>query len=100
MSILIGKTAKVGYFRPIIEDFDDGKLDNHIETVISHFGLDIAFDDAYAITKSKLIKKKNKGKIGEVLDLIIEKYKRRNSLILYWLKEQVLVVKALLSNSI
>jgi phosphate acetyltransferase len=25
MSILIGKTAKVGYFRPIIEDFDDGK---------------------------------------------------------------------------
>jgi phosphate acetyltransferase len=76
MSILIGKTAKVGYFRPIIEDFDDGKLDNHIETVISHFGLDIAFDDAYAITKSKLIKKKNKGKIGEVLDLIIEKYKK------------------------
>ncbi|MFT5253903.1 MAG: phosphate acetyltransferase [Flavobacteriales bacterium] len=76
MSILIGKTAKVGYFRPIIEDFDHGKLDNHIETVISHFGLDIAFDDAYAITKSKLIKKKNKGKIGEVLDLIIEKYKK------------------------
>jgi phosphate acetyltransferase len=76
MSILIGKTAKVGYFRPIIEDFDDGKIDNHIETVISHFSLDIAFEDAYAITKSKLIKKKNKGKIGEVLDLIIEKYKK------------------------
>jgi phosphate acetyltransferase len=76
MSMLLGKTAKVGYFRPIIEDFEDGKPDNHIETVISHFSLDIAFEDAYAITKSKLIKKKNKGKIGEVLDLIIEKYKR------------------------
>jgi phosphate acetyltransferase len=76
MSMLIGKTAKVGYFRPIIEDFEDGKIDNHIETVISHFGLDIAFEDAFAITKSKLIKKKNKGKIGEVLDLIIDKYKR------------------------
>jgi phosphate acetyltransferase len=76
MSILIGKTAKVGYFRPIIEDFDDGRVDNHIETVISHFSLDIAFEDAYAITKSKLIKKKNKGKIGEVIDLIIEKYKK------------------------
>ncbi|MCL6460460.1 phosphate acetyltransferase [Flavobacterium micromati] len=76
MSMLIGKTAKVGYFRPIIEDFKDGKIDNHIETVISHFGLDIAVEDAFAITKSKLIKKKNKGKIGEVLDLIIEKYKR------------------------
>ncbi|MFH6967118.1 phosphate acetyltransferase [Flavobacterium sp. FlaQc-28] len=76
MSILIGKTAKVGYFRPIVEDFVDGELDNHIETVLSHFNLDIKFEDAYAITKSKLIKKKNKGKIGEVLDLIIEKYKK------------------------
>ena len=76
MSILIGKTAKVGYFRPIVEDFVDGELDNHIETVLSHFNLDIKFEDAYAITKSKLIKKKNNGKIGEVLDLIIEKYKK------------------------
>ncbi|MBZ4034793.1 phosphate acetyltransferase [Flavobacterium sp. 17A] len=76
MSILIGKTAKVGYFRPIIEDFDDGEKDNHIETVLSYFNLDIQFEDAYAITKSRLIKKKNKGKIGEVLDTIIEKYKK------------------------
>ncbi|WP_433777768.1 phosphate acetyltransferase [Flavobacterium anhuiense] len=76
MSILLGKTAKVGYFRPIIEDFVDGEVDNHIETVLSYFNLDIKFEDAYAITKSKLIKKKNKGKIGEVLDLIIEKYKK------------------------
>jgi phosphate acetyltransferase len=76
MSLLIGRTAKVGYFRPIVEDFEEGEFDSHIETVISHFGLDIKFQDAYAITKSKLIKKKNKGKIGEVIDLIIEKYKR------------------------
>jgi phosphate acetyltransferase len=76
MSMLIGKTAKVGYFRPIVEDFEDGNLDNHIETVINHFGLDISFQDAYAIKKSKLIKKKNKGKLGEVIDLIIEKYKK------------------------
>lgn len=75
MSMLIGKTAKVGYFRPIVEDFEEGKLDNHIDTVINHFGLDIAYHDAYGIQKSKLIKKKNKGKLGEVIDLIIEKYK-------------------------
>lgn len=76
MSMLIGKTSKVGYFRPIVEDFEEGKFDSHIETVINHFGLDIAFQDAYVITKSKLIKKKNNGKIGDVIDLIIEKYKR------------------------
>jgi hypothetical protein len=33
MSMLIGKMAKVGYFRPIIEDFEEGGFDNHIETV-------------------------------------------------------------------
>ncbi len=76
MSMLMGKMAKVGYFRPIIEDIEEGGFDNHIETVIGHFGMDIEFEGAYAITKSKLIKKKNKGKIGEVLDLIIEKYKK------------------------
>jgi len=76
MSMLMSKTAKVGYFRPIVEDFEDGKLDSHIETVINHFGLDIAYNDTFAIKKSKLIKKKNKGKLGEVLDLIIEKYKQ------------------------
>jgi phosphate acetyltransferase len=76
MSTLIGKTAKVGYFKPIVEDFEENKPDNHIETIINHFGLDISYHDAYAIKKSKLIKKKNKGKIGEVIDLIIEKYKQ------------------------
>jgi phosphate acetyltransferase len=75
MSMLTGKTAKVAYFRPIIEDFEEGVIDNHIETVITHFELNIPFEDAYAITKSNLIKQKNKGKLGEVLDLIIEKYK-------------------------
>jgi phosphate acetyltransferase len=76
MKTLLGRTARVGYFRPIIEDYEEGSKDTHIEMVISHFGLDINYEDAYAITKSKLIKKKNKGKIGEVVDLIIEKYKK------------------------
>lgn len=76
MSMLIGKTAKVGYFRPIVEDFEEGKCDNHIETVIKNFELDILPNDAFAISKSKLIKKKNSGKLGEVLDLIIDKYKK------------------------
>lgn len=76
MSTLLGKTAKVGYFRPIIEDVEEGRKDTHIDMVISHFDLDIQYEDAYAITKSKLIKKKNNGKLGEVVDLIIEKFKK------------------------
>jgi phosphate acetyltransferase len=76
MSMLLGKTAKVGYFRPVIEDLEEEEIDIHIETVISQFGIDISFEDAHAITLSALIKKNNKGKLGEVIDLIIEKYKR------------------------
>jgi phosphate acetyltransferase len=76
LRMLLGKTAKVGYFRPVIEDYEEGKKDTHIEMVISYFDLDIQYEDAYAITKSKLIKKKNNGKLGEVVDLIIEKYKQ------------------------
>ncbi|HSD07148.1 phosphate acetyltransferase [Flavobacterium sp.] len=76
LRMLLGKTAKVGYFRPVIEDQEEGKKDMHIEMVLSHFDLDIEYEDAYAITKSKLIKKKNNGKLGEVVDLIIDKYKK------------------------
>ncbi|REG99718.1 phosphate acetyltransferase [Flavobacterium aquicola] len=76
LRMLLGKTAKVGYFRPVIEDYEEGKKDTHIEMVLSHFDLDIKYEDAYAITKSKLIKKKNNGKLGDVVDLIIEKYKK------------------------
>lgn len=76
LRMLLGKTAKVGYFRPVIEDYEEGKKDTHIEMVISYFDLDIKYEDAYAITKSKLIKKKNNGKLGEIVDLIIEKYKQ------------------------
>ena len=75
MRMLLGKTAKVGYFRPIIEDVRQGKNDNHIDTVISHFELDINPNEAYAFTRTQFINKRNEGKEGEIYDVIIEKYK-------------------------
>jgi phosphate acetyltransferase len=75
MRMLLGKTAKVGYFRPIIDDVGKGKKDNHINTIISHFELDINPDDAYAFTRTQFINKRNNGKEGEIFDTIIEKYK-------------------------
>jgi len=75
MQLLLGKVAKVGYFRPIIDDLENGKPDNHIHTVISYFNLDLKHDEAYAFTRSQVIKKLNKNKDDELLDGIIEKYK-------------------------
>ena len=75
MRMLLEKTAKVGYFRPIIDDISNGKKDNHINTIISHFELDINPNDAYAFTRTQFINKRNEGKEGEIFDTIIEKYK-------------------------
>ena len=75
MRILLGKVAKVGYFKPIISDLNADKKDNHINTVLKHFELDISFDEAYAFTKSEVLAKKHEGKIDEVIDTIIERYK-------------------------
>ncbi|MBQ0735463.1 phosphate acetyltransferase [Aquimarina celericrescens] len=76
MRMLLGKIAKVGYFRPIIDDPEEGEVDNHINTVISHFELDIDFKKAYAFTRSEVLQKYNEGKSGEIIDEIIRKYKR------------------------
>ena len=75
MRMLLSKTAKVGYFRPIIDNNVEGHKDNHINTILSHFNLDIEHDEAYAFTRSEFISKRNANKDGEILDVIIEKYK-------------------------
>ena len=49
MKILLGRTPKVGYFRPIINDVKPGAKDNHVNTVISHFDLDIDYNDAFGL---------------------------------------------------
>lgn len=75
MRTLLGKTTKVGYFRPIIDDVGKDKKDNHIDTVLSHFEVDLAYEDAYAFTRSQVIQKRNEGNSGEIIDVIIRKYK-------------------------
>ncbi|NNK81582.1 MAG: phosphate acetyltransferase [Flavobacteriaceae bacterium] len=76
MRMLLGKTAKVGYFRPIISDYEEGELDNHINTVVTHFELDLNYKKTFAFTRSQVLDLYNHGKSGEVLDEIIRKYKK------------------------
>lgn len=75
MHLLLGKATKVGYFRPIIDDYGPGEKDNHINTVISYFGIQMEYKEAYACTRSEVIQKHNQNKGHEALDKIIEKYK-------------------------
>ncbi|AUC79404.1 phosphate acetyltransferase [Nonlabens sp. MB-3u-79] len=75
MQLLLKKVVKVGYFRPIIDDVEPGKLDNHIHTITSFFNLDIKFEDAYAFQRSDVLRKINEDKDDEIISTIIDKYK-------------------------
>lgn len=75
MNSLLGRAAKVGYFRPIIDDLKEGEIDNHIHTVSSYFNLDILFKDAYAFQRSEVIKMKNENRDDDIISRIIEKFK-------------------------
>jgi len=76
MRTLLGKTEKVGYFRPIIDDSETGQKDNHIDTIISYFKIPLQYEDAFGFTRSEIIQKRNEGKSGEIIDTIIRKYKK------------------------
>ncbi|WP_029036198.1 phosphate acetyltransferase [Salinimicrobium xinjiangense] len=76
MRALLGKTVKVGYFRPIINEEKPGNRDNHIDTVLKYFELPMSYEDSYAYTRSEVIQKRNEGKSGEIIDTIIRKYKK------------------------
>lgn len=75
MQHLLGKTAKVAYFRPVIDVLPNDKPDKHIDTVLKHFKLEQTYKDSYAITRNQLINNRNSGNIGKSLDIIIQKYK-------------------------
>lgn len=76
INMILGKARKVGYFKPIINNSPKEKKDVHIETVISHFGLPITFDEAYAFTRQQAMRFQEKGNMGEMIDIIISKFKK------------------------
>lgn len=75
MQLILSKVIKVGYFRPIISDYPSGKHDNLIETMLSYFGLDMEYKEAYGFTMSQVVKYKNRGQEARLIEKIIEQYK-------------------------
>ncbi|MCK3684278.1 phosphate acetyltransferase [Maribellus sp. YY47] len=75
MKLLLSRSGKVGYFRPIISDYPTGVRDNHIETMMSYFNLNIDYKETYGFTMSQVVKYKNMGQESRLIDKIIEQYK-------------------------
>ena len=76
VNMLLGKAKKVGYFKPIINSDSKEKKDEHISTVIQYFGLDVNYDDTYAFTRSQALRMIQKSSQGEMIDTIIDKFKK------------------------
>ncbi|MCO5725166.1 phosphate acetyltransferase [Robiginitalea marina] len=75
MHLLLGRMARVGYFRPIINDYPEGQKDNHIQTILSYFNIPMEYEEAYACTRSEVVLKSSRDQEDELLDTIIGKYK-------------------------
>lgn len=75
MEMLVRKIDKVGFFRPVINvNPDASKMDADIELIISHYKLDIPYEEAFGYTSKEASNLISLGKENELLEGIIEKY--------------------------
>ena len=75
LDLMLRKSARVAYFRPIIYKPSSGK-DNHIQTAIEYFGLPLDYQQSYAFTREQVVTLLGKGKIDDVINVILGKYKK------------------------
>jgi len=76
INMLVGKTKKIAYFKPIVyEPLEKGK-DVHIETIVSYFGLNESYSDMYAFTHDEILRLRSNGQDAHIIDTIISKYKK------------------------
>jgi phosphate acetyltransferase len=76
LRMMLTKSTKVGYFRPIINELDNNGYDEHTNTAINFFNLDIAYEDCFAYKQNEVVALLSDGKEDEVIHKVIEKYKK------------------------
>lgn len=75
LRMMLNKSPKVAYFRPIINQENKKEKDNHINTMLSYFKLDIAYEDCFVFYQTEILELLSAGKEEELLQTVIEKYK-------------------------
>jgi len=74
VNLLVGKTAKVAFFKPIISS-EGGEKDAHIDTIASHFNLEMAYQDMFVFTRNEVLRYINAGREAYIIDTIIQRFK-------------------------
>jgi phosphate acetyltransferase len=75
-NMLSGKTKKIAYFKPVINEAPENCKDVHIETIAAHFGLNLKYEEMYAFTREEALQHRSEGNTAIVIDKIITKYKK------------------------
>lgn len=76
LRMMLTKSSKVGYFRPIINEVKDSKYDDHTNTAINFFNLDIDYEDCFAYKQNEVVELLSEGKAETVIHNVIKKYKK------------------------
>ncbi len=75
MEMILNKTPKVGFFRPVISDDSPDKLDEDIELIRQYFNLKQSYEMSFGAKKSELAELLTHQHFDSVLQKIIAKYK-------------------------
>lgn len=76
INMLVGKTKKIAYFKPVVNEPLEKGIDAHIETIVSHFGLNDNYQDMYSFTRDEILSLRSEGNDAYIIDKIISKYKK------------------------
>lgn len=76
VDVLLSKAQKVGYFKPIINHPPKVKHDGHKDALLDYFKLPLSYEKTYAFTRDEANQLIESGQQGEIIDTIIEKYKK------------------------
>lgn len=76
MQLLSRGVRKVGFFRPIITNAATGVRDHDSNLIMTHFGLNIEYEDTFAYTLADAQELINEGQQSLLLDNIFKKYKK------------------------
>ncbi|MCF2487199.1 phosphate acetyltransferase [Dyadobacter sp. CY347] len=76
VNMLLSKTKKIGFFKPIISQQEPGRKDKHIEAIIDYFSLPISYEDTFAFTRQEVLQHPESENWGEMINTIITKFKK------------------------
>ncbi|HFS85100.1 MAG TPA: phosphate acetyltransferase, partial [Epsilonproteobacteria bacterium] len=72
MQLLRSQVARIAFFRPVIESSET--IDSDIELILTHYALDISYDDCFGYTLDEAEKLVAEGQFDLVLETLVEQF--------------------------